>query len=173
MKTIKTSIPRIGLLTVKLFGLMEIFIFFGIQFFWILYKGDLLPTENSWDLLTVFFPFLIAYIVGIFCRIEKYRSLFRKMEWLIHLLISICFLIFIIVLQTRDEFNPDYTVWMDTIKEGRFEDTNRLFEKPKNVDYHVSQWFDDTHAQLVLIVQNYMLRKEGKPTKILSFAGKK
>ena len=75
--------------------------------------------------------------------------------------------------QTRDEFNPDYTVWMDTIKKGRFEDTNRLFEKPKNVDYHVSQWFDDTHAQLVLIVQNYMLRKEGKPTKIISFAGKK
>ncbi|TKJ25130.1 MAG: hypothetical protein CEE42_08190 [Promethearchaeota archaeon Loki_b31] len=106
MKPIKTSIPKIGLLTVKLFGLMEIFIFFGIQFFWIIYKGDLLPTENTWDLLAVLFPFLIAYIVGIFCRIEKYRSLFRKMEWLIHLLISISFLIFLIVLQTRDEFNP-------------------------------------------------------------------
>lgn len=75
--------------------------------------------------------------------------------------------------QSRDEFNPDYTVWMDTIKEGRFEDTNKLFEKPKNVDYHVSEWFNDTHAQLVLVVQNYMLRKDGKPTKIISFAGKK
>ncbi|MCK4384407.1 MAG: hypothetical protein KAW66_13995, partial [Candidatus Lokiarchaeota archaeon] len=106
MKPIKTSIPKIGLLTVKLFGLMEIFIFFSIQFFWIIYKGDLLPTENTWDLLAVLFPFLIAYIVGIFCRIEKYRRLFRKMEWLIHLLISISFLIFLIVLQTRDEFNP-------------------------------------------------------------------
>ena len=106
MKPIKTSIPKIGLLAVRLFGLMEIFIFFGIQFFWIIYKGDLLPTENTWDLLAVLFPFLIAYIVGIFCRIEKYRSLFRKMEWLIHLLISISLLIFLIVLQTRDEFNP-------------------------------------------------------------------
>lgn len=75
--------------------------------------------------------------------------------------------------QTRDEFNPDYTVWMDTIKESRFDDTNKLFEKPSNVDYHVSQWFDDTHAQLVQIVQNYMLRKEGKKTKILTFDGKK
>ncbi len=38
---------------------------------------------------------------------------------------------------TRLEFNADYTVWMDTIKEGRFEDTNALFEKPNDVDYHV------------------------------------
>ena len=107
MKPIKTSITKIGLLTVKLFGLMEIFIFFGIQFFWIIYKGDLLPTENTWDLLAVLFPFLIAYIVGIFCRIEKYRRLFRKMEWLIHLLLGISLLIFLIVLQARDEFNPN------------------------------------------------------------------
>jgi hypothetical protein len=78
MKPIKKSITKIGLLTVKLFGLMEIFILFGIQFFWIIYKGDLAPTENTWDLLAVLFPFLIAYIVGIFCRIEKYRRLFRK-----------------------------------------------------------------------------------------------
>ena len=106
MKPIKKSITKIGLLMVKLFGLMEIFILFGIQFFWIIYKGDLAPTENIWDLLAVLFPFLIAYIVGIFCRIEKYRRLFRKMEWLIHLLLSISFLILFIVLQTRDEFNP-------------------------------------------------------------------
>jgi adenylylsulfate kinase len=75
--------------------------------------------------------------------------------------------------QTRDEFNPDYTVWMDTIKKSRFDDTNKLFEKPSNVDYHVSQWFNDTHSQLVEIVQNYMLRKEGKKTKILTLNGKK
>jgi len=66
--------------------------------------------------------------------------------------------------QARMEFNADYTVWMDTIKEGRFEDTNKMFVNPKQWDYHVAEWFEDTHAQLVKVVKNYMLRKEGKPT---------
>lgn len=58
----------------------------------------------------------------------------------------------------RREFNADYTVWMDTIKEGKYEDTNRMFEKPTNVNYHVAAWFNDTHAQLLEVVQNYMER---------------
>ena len=36
-------------------------------------------------------------------------------------------------INTRQMFNADFTVWMDTIKEGRFEDTNKLFERPKSV----------------------------------------
>ncbi len=66
--------------------------------------------------------------------------------------------------QAREEFDADYTVWMDTIKEGRFEDTNRMFEKPAKYDYHVANWFDDTPHQLMEVVQNYMLKKAGKPT---------
>ena len=57
---------------------------------------------------------------------------------------------------SRSEFNADYTVWMDTIKEGRFEDTNALFEKPDDVDYHVEKWFDDAHEQLMPVVQRWM-----------------
>jgi adenylylsulfate kinase len=56
----------------------------------------------------------------------------------------------------RKEFDPSFTVWMDTIKAGRFEDTNKIFEKPVCYDYHVSEWFDDTHQQLVKVVQRYM-----------------
>ena len=62
--------------------------------------------------------------------------------------------------QARIEFAPDYTVWMDTINEGRFEDTNKMFEKPTDVDYHVANWFDDTHAQLLPIIKNYMERNK-------------
>ena len=40
--------------------------------------------------------------------------------------------------QTRKDFGADYIVWMDTIKEGRFEDTNKMFEEPKNYDYKVT-----------------------------------
>lgn len=57
---------------------------------------------------------------------------------------------------TRSEFNADYTVWMDTIKEGRFEDTNALFEKPDDVDYHVEKWFDNAHEQLMPVVKRWM-----------------
>ena len=59
----------------------------------------------------------------------------------------------------RAEFDPDYTVWMDTIKEGRYEDTNRMFEKPTKCNYHVATWFNDTHSQLSDVVKNYMEKK--------------
>jgi len=44
--------------------------------------------------------------------------------------------------KARDEFEPDYVIWMDTIEEGRFEDTNRVFEKPNNlgVNYIVDKF---------------------------------
>ncbi|MDA8882867.1 adenylyl-sulfate kinase [bacterium] len=57
---------------------------------------------------------------------------------------------------TRLEFDADFTVWMDTIKEGRFEDTNKLFETPEDVDYHIEKWFNDAHQQLMPVVQRWM-----------------
>ena len=60
--------------------------------------------------------------------------------------------------KARQEFGADYTVWMDTIKEGRFADTNILFEPPLNVDYHVKDWFKDTHAELMKVITNYIAR---------------
>ena len=41
--------------------------------------------------------------------------------------------------KTREEFNADFIIFMDTIKEGRFEDTNKMFVKPKKYDYRVTQ----------------------------------
>ena len=38
----------------------------------------------------------------------------------------------------RKEFDADYIEWMDTIKEGRFEDTNKMFEQPTNYDFKVT-----------------------------------
>ena len=40
--------------------------------------------------------------------------------------------------KTREDFNADYVVWMDTIKEGRFDDTNKMFVKPDKFDFHVT-----------------------------------
>jgi len=58
----------------------------------------------------------------------------------------------------RRAYDPDFTVWMDTIKEGRFEDTNNMFEVPSKYDYHVSEWFDDTHRALVDVINIYTQR---------------
>ena len=38
----------------------------------------------------------------------------------------------------RELFNADFIIWVDTIKEGRFADTNAMFVKPKKYDYHVT-----------------------------------
>ena len=32
--------------------------------------------------------------------------------------------------EARKNFNADYIIWMNTIKTGRFDDTNQMFEKP-------------------------------------------
>ena len=40
--------------------------------------------------------------------------------------------------KTRALFDADYIIWVDTIKKGRFEDTNQMFVKPKNYDCHVT-----------------------------------
>ena len=57
--------------------------------------------------------------------------------------------------ETRDNFDPDILIWMDTIKEGRFEDTNRLFENPDKVDFHITEWNDHNHSDIAKeILQN-------------------
>ena len=40
--------------------------------------------------------------------------------------------------EARKLFPADYIVWVDTIKEGRFEDTNKMFVKPDKYDFHVT-----------------------------------
>ena len=40
--------------------------------------------------------------------------------------------------EARSLFNADYVVWVDTIKKGRYEDTNLMFVKPEKFDYQVT-----------------------------------
>ena len=41
--------------------------------------------------------------------------------------------------KTREDFNPDIIIYMDTIKEGRFDDTNKMFVPPKNFDFIIKE----------------------------------
>ena len=40
--------------------------------------------------------------------------------------------------EARKLFPADYIAWVDTIKKGRFEDTNQMFVKPEKYDCHVT-----------------------------------
>ena len=40
--------------------------------------------------------------------------------------------------EARKLFPADYVAWVDTIKKGRFEDTNQMFVKPEKYDCHVT-----------------------------------
>ncbi len=40
--------------------------------------------------------------------------------------------------QARSLFPSDYVIWVDTIKEGRFDDTNKMFVKPNKYNFHVT-----------------------------------
>jgi adenylylsulfate kinase len=62
--------------------------------------------------------------------------------------------------ELRQQFGADYTIWMDTIKESRYADTNAVFETPIHVDYHVEEWFNNTHAELMKVVTNYIARNK-------------
>ena len=50
--------------------------------------------------------------------------------------------------ETKNNFDPDITIWMNTINSGRYEDTNKMFEEPLDVDYRITEMNDDNHEKL-------------------------
>ena len=67
---------------------------------------------------------------------------------------------------TRESFGkPDIFIWMDTIKEGRFEDTNKMWEEPVGADYHFTEY--DSESQTDLIIAQSNLHDWKAPTTLL------
>ena len=52
--------------------------------------------------------------------------------------------------ETRKDFDADYIIWIDTIKEGRFNDTNKMFIKPEKFFFKVTSKNADFWAQEIL-----------------------
>jgi len=52
--------------------------------------------------------------------------------------------------EVRRLFDPDFTIWVDTITKGRFDDTNKMFEQPAaaDVNYRV---FEQTPTSYVAV----------------------
>ena len=51
--------------------------------------------------------------------------------------------------EIRDIFDADYVIWVDTIAEGRFDDTNRLFEPPESYDVRVTEQDAERWADMI------------------------
>jgi adenylylsulfate kinase len=43
----------------------------------------------------------------------------------------------------RSFFMPDKIIWMDTIKDSKYEDTNKIFIPPKNSDVRITKWIEE------------------------------
>lgn len=61
---------------------------------------------------------------------------------------------------TRNVFDADFIIWMNTIKEGRFEDTNKIFESPIKITKNWSGWYTDENTKTKIYVINNKLTDE-------------
>ena len=56
--------------------------------------------------------------------------------------------------EMRDIFAADFTIWVNTIKHGRFEDTNNMFINPISADIEVTTQDADRWASIIVAYLN-------------------
>jgi adenylylsulfate kinase len=69
----------------------------------------------------------------------------------------------------RNKFFADYEIFVDTIEEGRFEDTNKVFQRPVATDYNVQEQRGDVDAKIIAyeIGQRYIWDNQAPTTQML------
>ena len=63
--------------------------------------------------------------------------------------------------EMRHNFKADWTIWVDTIDKGRFEDTNKLFIPPDVYDFRVTEQNCDKWAEFI---GTHILENRRRPT---------
>ena len=53
------------------------------------------------------------------------------------------------LVEQRNNFKADWTIWIDTIKEGRYEDTNKAFVEPEVYDFRIIEQDADKWAEFI------------------------
>lgn len=53
------------------------------------------------------------------------------------------------LVEMRNNFKADWTIWMDTIEAGRFEDTNKMFVPPEVYDFRITEQDCEKWAEFV------------------------
>ena len=70
--------------------------------------------------------------------------------------------------QTRDSFGkPDILIWMDTIAEGRFEDTNKLWEDPEGTYLSFIDHQMNAEEKASAVIKTFRLHDWSQPTTLM------
>lgn len=71
--------------------------------------------------------------------------------------------------KARNDFFADYEIFVDTIDAGRFEDTNKVFQRPYAADYFVKEQRGDVDAKIIAyeIGQRFIWDNQSPTTQML------
>jgi hypothetical protein len=64
------------------------------------------------------------------------------------------------LVEMRNNFKADWTIWVDTIDQGRFDDTNKAFIPPEVYDFRVTEQDADKWAEFI---GNHILENRRRP----------
>ena len=64
------------------------------------------------------------------------------------------------LVEMRNNFKPDWLIWIDTIEAGRFEDTNQMFVPPEQYDFRITEQNGEHWAEFV---GNHILKNQRRP----------
>jgi adenylylsulfate kinase len=53
------------------------------------------------------------------------------------------------LVEMRNNFKADWTIWVDTIREGRYADTNAAFVEPKHYDFRITEQNAEKWAEFI------------------------
>ena len=56
--------------------------------------------------------------------------------------------------EAREIFDADYCIWMDTIKESNYEDTDKIFEEPEKFNLKISSWDQYSPSQVASLIRD-------------------
>ena len=65
------------------------------------------------------------------------------------------------LVEMRNNFKADWTIWIDTIEAGRFEDTNKAFVPPEQYDFRITE---QNAEKWVEFVGDHILYNRRRPT---------
>jgi adenylate kinase family enzyme len=65
------------------------------------------------------------------------------------------------LVEMRNNFKADWTIWVDTIREGRYADTNKAFIEPEYYDFRITEQNAEKWADFIV---NHILDNRRRPT---------